>query len=132
MKFSTRATYGLRLCFLLACAPERLSLTVLADRTDISKKYSEQILGMLRRGGIIVAERGQSGGYKLSRPAEEITLKQILVALDDAPDIADCAVGRCSDKYCPNKGVFQSIYAAIDELTSEMTLQKMIDQYKCV
>ena len=132
MKFSTRATYGLRLCFLIACSADTVSLTTLSERTDISKKYSEQILGMLRRGGIIVAERGQAGGYKLSRQADQITLKQILEALDDAVEIADCAQGKCNDAYCPNKNVFKSIYEAVDKLTQEMTLQSMINQYKCM
>jgi len=132
VKFSTRATYGLRLCFLIACSDGLVSLSTLTERTDISKKYSENLLGMLRKGGIISTERGKDGGYKLSRPASEITLKEILEALDDAVEIADCAKGKCSDQYCPNKNVFLSIYLAVDKLTQEMTLQKMIDQYKCV
>ena len=132
MKFSTRATYGLRLCFLIACSDGTVSITSLSERTDISKKYSEQILGMLRRGGIVCAERGQAGGYKLSRSPSDITLKQILEALDDAVEIADCAQGKCMDVYCPNKNVFKSIYEAVDKLTQEMTLQSMIDQYKCM
>lgn len=132
MKFSTRATYGLRLCFLIAIAPEKVSLQTLSKQTGHSEKYLEQLIGMLRRGGIVESKRGAGGGYFLSRAASEITLRDMLVALDDNIDITDCVNnGGCSDNYCPNKKIFSYLHREIDKLLTSFTLQDMVNEYKC-
>lgn len=131
MRFSTRATYGLRLCFLIAIAPEKVSLQTLSKQTGHSEKYLEQLIGMLRRGGIVTSKRGAGGGYSLSRPASEITLRDMLVALEDNIDITDCASGSCSDNYCPNKKIFSYLHREIDKLLTSFTLEDMVNEYKC-
>ncbi len=133
MKLSTRARYGLRITFLLGVAPERkASLTTLVKQTDLSEKYLEQILGMLRRGGIVDSARGASGGYSLAKPPENITVKETLVALNDAFEISDCVSGKCPDEYCPNKLIFKRLYDGIDDLLSNVTIADMIKDYRCV
>lgn len=130
MKFSTRANYGLRLCFLIAIADETISLTTLVKQTGLSQKYLEQLLGMLKRGGVVDSTRGASGGYVLSRPAEEISIKDILVAVNDHFELG-CVNGECSDKYCPNRRIFIRLFDEMDKLLDSLTLKDMIDDYKC-
>ncbi len=57
MRLSTRATYGMRLCFMLALSKTPLSASQLVKQTDVGIKYMEQLLAMLRRGGIVKAYR---------------------------------------------------------------------------
>ena len=87
---------------------------------------------MLRKAGIIESVRGVQGGYYLSRTPEEITIKEILEALNDSFDISDCAGGKCKDAYCPNKIIFKRIYDGIDGLLSSTSLSDMINDYRCV
>ena len=132
MKLSTRARYGLRLCFLIGVAGEKTSLPTLVKQTDLSEKYLEQLLGMLRKGGIVESVRGAGGGYYLSKSADEITIKEILESVDDGIDFSDCISGKCTDEYCPNKIIFRRLYDGIDGILSNTTLADMINDYRCV
>ncbi|MBR2967258.1 MAG: Rrf2 family transcriptional regulator [Clostridia bacterium] len=130
MKFSTRANYGLRLCFLIGVADETISLSLLTKQTGLSQKYLEQLLGMLKKGGIVSSTRGANGGYVLARPLDEISVKDVLLAVNDHFEI-DCATGECHDDYCPNRRIFLRLYDQMDEILSSFTLKDMIDDYKC-
>lgn len=130
MKFSTRANYGLRLCFFIGIAEDTISLSTLAKQTKLSQKYLEQLLGMLKKGGIVDSTRGATGGYVLSRKAEEITIKDILVAVNDHIEV-DCVGGDCADEYCPNRRIFTKLHSEMDKLLTNLTLKDMIDDYKC-
>ena len=133
MKLSTRARYGLRITFLIALSQDKpVSLSSLVRQTDLSEKYLEQLLGMLRKAGIIESVRGVQGGYYLSRTPEEITIKEILEALNDSFDISDCAGGNCKDAYCPNKRIFARLSDNINSTLSSVSLQDMVDDYRCV
>ena len=132
MKLSTRARYGLRICFLIGVAGEKTSLPTLVKQTDLSEKYLEQLLAMLRKGGVVESVRGAGGGYYLSKSAEETTLKEILVALDDGFEMTDCISGKCQDEYCPNKIIFRRLYDGIDSILTSTTLADMINDYRCV
>ena len=132
MKLSTRARYGLRLCFLIGVAGEKTSLPTLVKQTDLSEKYLEQLLAMLRKGGVVESVRGAGGGYYLSKSADQTTIKEILVALDDGFEMTDCISGKCQDEYCPNKIIFRRLYDGIDSILSQTTLADMINDYRCV
>ncbi len=130
MKLSTRANYGLRLCFLIAIAKETISLATLVKQTGLSQKYLEQLIGMLKKGGIVSSSRGANGGYVLSRGADEISIKDILVAVNDNLEV-ECVSGDCKDEYCPNRRIFTRLYDEMDKLLSSLSLKDMIDDYKC-
>jgi len=127
MKLSTRARYGLRICFLMAVSEEKVTLPQIVSRTDLSKKYLEQILSMLKKGGIIETYRGMNGGYSLTRSPNEITVKQVLEAVGDSFEITDCVSGTCSDIYCPNRKIFKKLYDSIDGILTSTTLRDMVD-----
>ena len=132
MKLSTRARYGLRITFLIGVANDTIPLSALVKQTDLSEKYLEQLLGMLRKGGVIESVRGAGGGYYLKRATSEITIKEILLALDDDFAIDECINGKCTDEYCPNKIIFKRLYDGISGLLSSTTLEDMINDYRCV
>lgn len=131
MKLSSRARYGLRICFLLGLNEREIcSLTNLVKQTDLSQKYLEQILSMLKKNGIVNAKRGMDGGYILTRSPEEITILDILRALEDDFEITDCVTDNCSDRYCPNRIVFKKLYDSVNRSLNSTTLRDMIDEYR--
>lgn len=127
MRLSTRATYGLRLCFMLAIAKAPLSASQLVKRTDIGIKYLEQLMSMLKRGDIVVAYRGKTGGYVLSREPQDITLRDILNALDDGFEAPVCISGSCDDMYCPNRNVLSKLNDGINDVLNSVTLFDMVN-----
>lgn len=84
MKLSTRTEYGIRVLVALAHADgdRPTSLAGIAKADKLPHAYIEQLVGALRRAGIVTATRGHSGGYRLARPAEQIRLVDAVRALD--------------------------------------------------
>ncbi len=67
----------------LARSGERpVPIKELAERRGIPEQFLEQLFSTLRRGGLLVSQRGMRGGYTLSRPAEEITVLEVVQTLD--------------------------------------------------
>ena len=92
MKLSTRARYGMRAMLDLA-EQDQAKLVLLkdiAERQNISKRYLEHMMTLLRNRGLIVAERGASGGYRLAKAPEEIRLVEIFEALEGELAPVDC------------------------------------------
>jgi Rrf2 family protein len=81
---SSKAIYGLAAMHILCHAPRGRSMQVreISAMTRISHGYLEQLLSILRRNHLVVSIRGASGGYKLSRPANEIEVIEIIEALE--------------------------------------------------
>ncbi len=130
MKLSTRATYGMRLCFMLALAKTPLSASQLVRQTDVGIKYLEQLLAMLKRGEIVFAYRGKSGGYILAREPQFITIGDMLGALDDGFDAPECVRGACSDIYCPNRNILSRLDTEINRVLDSVTLLDMVNDYR--
>lgn len=130
MRLSTRATYGMRLCFMLALARSPLSASQLVRQTDVGIKYLEQLLAMLKRGEIVFAYRGKSGGYILAREPQFITIGDMLIALDDGFDAPECVWGVCDDIYCPNRNVLGKLNEGINSVLQSVTLLDMVNDYR--
>ena len=85
MRLSARVDYALRaMAELAAQAGEGRLITAdrLAGAQEIPPKFLESILLQLRRGGVVVAQRGPEGGYRLARPPGEISLAEIIRVID--------------------------------------------------
>ncbi|MBQ8926704.1 MAG: Rrf2 family transcriptional regulator [Oscillospiraceae bacterium] len=107
MKISTKGRYALRMLIDLAHHQDEgyISLKDIAERQQISKKYLEQIVPMLNRGGILRTNRGNKGGYMLAKPLDVLTVGDVLRATEgslapvtcleqpenDCPRAEDCA-----------------------------------------
>lgn len=81
---STRGIYGLAAMHVLSHAPRNRAMQIkeIAAMTQVSHSYLEQLLSALRKGGLVISIRGANGGYKLSRPAYEITVLEIIEVLE--------------------------------------------------
>lgn len=86
MKLTTRSEYALLALIHLARGrgPAYVSAVAIADAQGLPPKFLEQLLLVLKRGGLVKSQKGQRGGYKLARPADKISLAEIIRLLDGA------------------------------------------------
>ena len=82
MRLSARVDYALRATVELAAADAPRTVDQLSAAQNIPAKYLESILGELRRGGLLRSQRGPDGGYRLARTAAEISIADVIRALD--------------------------------------------------
>ena len=84
MRVSAKADYAVRACAELAASPhgDPVRADDLAAGQQLPVAFLERILGDLRRGGVVTSVRGRSGGYRLARSADEITLADVIRAVD--------------------------------------------------
>ncbi len=83
MEISAKTDYAVRaLLELAARAPNLVKIEVIIGEQQLPRKFVEAILGELRRAGLVRSQRGAEGGYALARPAGEITLGQVIRAVD--------------------------------------------------
>jgi len=75
-----------------------VTLTDIATRQTISLSYLEQLFARLRKAGMVTGVRGPGGGYKLSREPEEISIAQIIAAVDEPIDSTKCGSKRNCNK----------------------------------
>lgn len=129
MKLSSKTHYGLMACHILGknYPSQTVSATQLESYIDVSGKYLEKIMRALSNRGIVSANRGANGGYYLSRSPEEISIGEIVRALEDDMLIVECVKGDAKCKCCPTSGVWKKLYDGINGLLDSMTLRQMID-----
>lgn len=91
---STKGTYGLAaICELSKCKDDSpMQIKDIALNANVPQNYLEQLLGKLRRAGLVKSIRGAKGGYILARPPETIKILDILMALEDDLKIVDTKV----------------------------------------
>ena len=134
MKLSTKGRYGLRALVDLAAneAGEAVSLAQTAKRQKLSLNYLEQVFGMLRRAGIVVGVKGSNGGFRLARSMDDITVKEILEALEGKFFIAD---GAGEDTQDPVQNalrdlLWDEIDRKINQFLREKTLGSLVREYR--
>jgi Rrf2 family cysteine metabolism transcriptional repressor len=84
MLFSTKAEYGVRLMVELGRQPgeQPVALGVVAEAERLPLSYMEHLVAKLRKAGLVSSTRGAHGGYRLAKPAAEITMDQVVEALE--------------------------------------------------
>lgn len=85
MLFSAKTTYALLALIELAdvqASGEKLQVAQIASRQDIPERYLEQMMGSLRKAGLLRSVRGPKGGYQLARPAAAISLAEVVALLE--------------------------------------------------
>ena len=91
MIFTTKAEYGVRLLIQLGLDDSPpTSLKAVAESENLPLAYLERIAALLKRADLLTSTRGAHGGYELARPAEDITMDQVVLALEGAIAPMDC------------------------------------------
>jgi Rrf2 family iron-sulfur cluster assembly transcriptional regulator len=106
MRLSTKGRYAVMAMADLAqheAANRPVSLADIAQRQEISLSYLEQLFAKLRRSGLVKSVRGPGGGYRLSRPASDLRIADVIVAVDEPIAATRCKPG--SAKGCTGQGV---------------------------
>jgi Rrf2 family protein len=137
MKLSTKGRYGLRAVLDLAvhADEEAVALSQIAERQQISMNYLEQLIAKLKKAGIVTGIRGAQGGYMLARPADEVSVGDILRALEGDLNPVDCSevnsdsICNHSDS-CVTKYVWKRISDSINEAVDGIRLSELVNESK--
>jgi Rrf2 family protein len=132
MKLSTRGRYALRIMLDIARNGEKgpVSLTDVAARTGISRGYLEQLASVLRNARLLKSTSGRYGGYRLARPAEKITIGEIIENSIGPICVVDCIddpTGCPRSEMCECRVVYGLINNRIVQVLREYTLQDLLD-----
>ena len=117
MRLTTKGRYAVTAVLDLAFHEEKgpVSLAAISDRQHISLSYLEQLFARLRRNGVVKSTRGPGGGYTLNRDAADISVSDVIVAVDE-----NCQVAACDDKESC-KGDYQCLTHDLwNELSNEI------------
>ena len=133
MKLSTRGRYGIHAMYDLAVhfdeGPQ--SIKSIAARQAIPEAYLEQLIAVLRREKLVLSNRGAQGGYRLARSPEEITVGDVLRALEGGLNLVECldeedACGKsCA---CPSRIVWMKLRDGLNQIVDGITLRDMIEE----
>jgi Rrf2 family cysteine metabolism transcriptional repressor len=142
MMFSTRAEYGVRVMVELARHGangdrECVSLSEIADGDGLPLAYLEHLAARLRKAGLVESRRGAHGGYLLARPAEEISMAEVVEALEGsiAPIecISEAADGHLvctreteTDHVCPTKLLWTRVRGSVVRTLEETRLSDLV------
>lgn len=135
MKLSTRGRYGIHAMYDLALNAEKgpQSIKAIAERGDMPDAYLEQLIAVLKREGLVTSTRGAQGGYMLARPANEITVGDVLRALEGGLSLVDCLDGEesCGKSCaCPSRIVWMKLRDGMNAIVDGITLQDMVEDYR--
>ncbi len=132
MKISTRGKYGLRAMIDLALYSEQeaVSISSIALRQNISESYLEQLMAKLKKAGLVISTRGAQGGYRLALPMCEISVGDVLRALEgDLRAVEWTALtdeGCQGEVLCVTRYVWQRINESIARTVDEMMLDQLV------
>ena len=135
MKFSSQEEYGLRCLLRIARDEGEKGLTIpeISQSEGISIPNTAKLLRILRLGGFLESSRGQTGGYSLSKPAEEIAVGDVLSVLGGKLyDKEFCSsysgnVNICNNSIdCSIRSIWQTVQLAVDEVLNKITLKDLI------
>jgi len=125
MRMSTKGRFAVNALIDLALREPAgpVALAAICARQQISLSYLEQLFSRLRRNGLVESTRGPGGGYTLGRSATEITVADIVTAVDDP--LQDGAPEDRDDGY--SRDLWQRLSALMVEHMSTITLQSLVD-----
>lgn len=137
MKLSTKGRYGLRALIDLArySELEPVSISCIAERQNLSERYLEQLMSLLKKAGLVQSIRGAGGGYVLAKDAGEISVGDVLRALEGSLEPVECA-GYGSGEECAASGecvtkyVWKRINESIRRTVDEIKLDTLVEESK--
>ena len=105
-------------------------LSAIADRQHISLAYLEHLFLRLRRADLVISERGRTGGYRLARPPAEISVAEVMAAVEEGTRMTRCAGesgAPCIPGHrCLTHGLWDALGEHIGEFLSQVTLRDVL------
>lgn len=135
MKISTKGRYGLRALIDLAqySQDEPIAISSIAARQNISERYLEQLMAMLKKAGLIKSIRGASGGYFMAKDCEDISVGDVLRALEGNIEPVECTGDQEKDgcdaaDNCVTKYVWQKIRDSINQTVDQIMISQLVEE----
>jgi len=133
MHLTTKGRYAVTAMLDLASneTGKPVTLDIISQRQNISLSYLEQLFAKLRKASLVKSVRGPGGGYLLNPPAEEVTLTQIIEAVDENIDLRRCqGLKNClRGRECVSHHLWCEVSDQIRGFLSNKSLQQVIDDY---
>jgi len=133
MRLTTKGRFAVTAMIDLALRQQSgpVTLAAISQRQQISLSYLEQLFGKLRRHQLVESTRGPGGGYTLGRKADDITVADIILSVDEPLDATHCGgKENChgGDSRCMTHDLWTSLNARMVEFLESVSLQKLIDE----
>lgn len=134
VKLSTKGRYGLRALIDLALygEEEAVSIQSISARQQISDSYLEQLVRKLKKAGLVTSVRGAQGGYRLAKPAGEISVGDVLRALEGSIEAVSCGVennANCLGKdLCVARYVWEKVNKSIQETVDSIRISQLVEE----
>jgi len=135
LKISTKGRYGIRamLDLTIHSSAEKVALSSIAERQNISVNYLEQVFSILRKAGLVKSIKGAQGGYMLGHHPASITVGEVLRALEgDLLIVGEdnpAQSGSNSFEYCLRITVWNKIEESINSIVDSLTLEDLAAEY---
>lgn len=133
MHITLESDYAVRIVACLATEAKRLDAKTIAEKTCVTLRFSLKILRKLVTAGIIKSFKGTFGGYELSKAPEEITLKDVIEAVEGTYMLSRCLddnylCTRGASGKCPYQNAFSEISRVVDIKLSEYNFKMFIEK----
>ena len=137
MIFTTKAEYGVRLLVQLGLhgGSQPVSLKAIAEVESLPLAYLERIAALLKKAGLVASTRGAHGGYVLARPADEITMDGVVLALEGAIAPMECFTAPTSERvscshpegeHCATKLLWTRVQLGVIKSLQRTTLAELV------
>jgi len=134
MRLTTKGRFAVMAMLDIAIRGGRgpVTLATISERQQISLSYLEQLFGKLRRNNLVVSVRGPGGGYNLARPGSEISVADVVVAVDETIDATRCSgEHNCQDgKKCITHDLWMGLNEKIFDYLEGVSLQQLVDSHR--
>src|SRR3954449_166573 len=139
MRLTTKGRFAVTAMIDLALRQEQgpVTLAGISQRQHISLSYLEQLFGKLRRHEIVESVRGPGGGYNLARRAEDVTVADIIIAVDEPLDATQCGgKGNChgadheNGLQCMTHDLWSTLNEKMVEYLDSVSLKDLVDQQR--
>jgi Rrf2 family iron-sulfur cluster assembly transcriptional regulator len=109
-----------------------VTLAAISQRQKISLSYLEQLFGKLRRHALVQSTRGPGGGYTLARPAAEVSVADIIYAVDEPLDATQCGgKENCdNDQRCMTHDLWASLNRVMVDYLDSVSLQDLVEKQR--
>lgn len=110
-----------------------VTLAGISERQKISLSYLEQLFGKLRRRDLVASVRGPGGGYRLAKPLPQISVADIIFAVDEPIDATQCGgMGNCADddQPCMTHDLWTNLNARMYEYLDSVSLLSLVEKQR--
>lgn len=132
MKLTSKGRYAVTAMIDIALNQEKgaITLSLISERQGISLSYLEQLFSKLKKSGLVSSARGPGGGYRLSRVAADISISEIIRAVDESVDARKCGgKANCQGgEECLSHELWSELSDTIDSFLKSITLQDVVNK----